>query len=101
MFSKENRFMTRRIADNIEFDMQVLLWEMIDQLKVENVGQDYLQVFEIKGLGNGCKIIHSQEVPSYTKTFEFKDLRVQVGVEMKIFIIDSGEYSIMLFADEY
>ena len=93
--------MTRRIADSIEFDMQVLLWEMIDQLKVDKIEQDYLQVFEIRGVGDGCTIKHSQEVPGYTKTYEFKGIRMQAGLEMTIFVIDSGEYSTMLFADEY
>ena len=92
--------MTRRIADSIEFDMQILLWEMVDELK-EEIEQDYLQVFEIKGTEDGCTIKHSQEVPSYTRTYEFKEVEVQAGLEMKIFVIDAGEYSTMLFADEY
>lgn len=100
MFSKEKRFMTRKIADSIEFAMQILLWEMVDELK-EEIEQDYLQVFEIKGTGDGCTIRHSQEVPSYTRTYEFKEVRVQAGLEMKIFVIDAGEYSTMLFAEEY
>ena len=101
MFSKENRFMTRKIADSLEFGIQVLLWEMIEQLKVDKIKQDYLQVFEIKGTGDGCTIKHSQEVPSYTRTYEFKKVRVQAELEMKIFVIDAGEYSTMLFAEEY
>lgn len=46
------------------------------------------------------QIIHSQEVPAYSKTYTF-NCTEQECVSGKIFVIDDGEYCTMLLAEEY
>ncbi|MCU6106333.1 DUF960 family protein, partial [Clostridioides difficile] len=43
MFKKENRYMTREIAENLPIEITILLWDLIDNLDIE---KDYLQIFE-------------------------------------------------------
>lgn len=98
MFGKENRYMTKGIADSIDFGLQVLLWNLIDELEIE---KDYLQVFQIRGTGKSCIIEHSQEVPEYKRVYEYPGTIMELGEEVTIFAIDDGNNSTMLFADEY
>ena len=98
MFGKENRYMTKGIADSIDFGLQVLLWNLIDELEIE---KDYLQVFHIRGTGKSCIIEHSQEVPEYKRVYEYPGTIMELGEEVTIFAIDDGNNSTMLFADEY
>lgn len=75
---------------------------MIDKLKVEgNVELDYLQGFKIRKEGNKIVINQSQEVPEYSCTYEIDLDDIQIDNEIKVYVIDSGEYSIMLFPSEY
>ena len=47
MFDNKNRYITRRINENLDIRLQILLWNLIDSLKEKNQGLDYLQVFNI------------------------------------------------------
>ncbi len=63
MFKTENRYMTRKVAEEIPLEINILLWNLIDELNVE---KDYLQVFELNSIGEGIvEVIHKQEVPEY------------------------------------
>ncbi len=97
MFKKENRYMTREIAENIPVEIAILLWELIDNLTIE---KDYLQVFEINPIGvEVLEIVHKQEVPKYEAS-----VYIQNGLikdKLKIYVIDSIEYSTMMFSNEY
>lgn len=98
MFREENRYMTKGIANGIDLGLQVLLWNLIDDLEIE---KDYLQVFQIRGTGKSCIIEHSQEVPEYKRSYEYPGTIMEDGEEVTIFAIDDGDHSTMLFADEY
>lgn len=97
MFKKENRYMTREIAENLPVEIAMLLWELIDNLTIE---KDYLQVFEINPIGvEVLEIVHKQEVPKYEAS-----VYIQNGLikdKLKIYAIDSIEYSTMMFSNEY
>ena len=97
MFNKENRYMTREIAENLPVEIAILLWELIDNLTIE---KDYLQVFEINPIGvEVLEIVHKQEVPKYEAS-----VYIQNGLikdKLKIYAIDSIEYSTMMFSNEY
>lgn len=98
MFDKDKRYLTRGVQCSIDIEIQLLLWNMIDEI---NDGKaDYLQVFEIKNLGdNRIKIIHRQEVPRYRKEYEIIGV---VNCETTIFVVDSGtEGSVMMLNYEY
>lgn len=97
MFKKENRYMTREIAENITVEIAMLLWDLIDNLIIE---KDYLQIFEINPIGLGVvEIVHKQEVPKYeVSVYIQNDL---IKDKLKIYVIDSIEYSTMMFSNEY
>lgn len=96
MFDKD-RYLTRGVSNKIPFEIQLLLWSMIGEVKVK---KDYLQVFEIEPINdNLLKIEHRQEVPKYKKDILVKN--VGINSKVKIFVIDDGEYSMMMLSEEY
>lgn len=102
MFKKNNRYVTRGINEKVDIRLQLIMWSMIDKLKDKgNVEVDYLQVFKIRKEGNKIVINQSQEVPEYSCTYEIELEDVELDDEIKVYVIDSGEYSTMLFSSEY
>lgn len=103
MFKKGSRFITKRINEELDFKLHIILWNQIDELIENNkVKVDYLQVFELSRVDGGIKIIHRQEVPPYRNEIfiNINDINLPRNY-IKIFVIDSGEYSTKMFADEY
>ena len=68
---------------------------MFDNLNVE---KDYLQVFKLSVVNGIQRVEHKQEVPEYQNTYS---VLVANPVDAKIFVIDDGDYSTMLLAEEY
>ena len=102
MFKKDNRYVTRGVNDEVDIRLQLIMWSMIDKLKdEESVEVDYLQVFKIRKKDSKVVINQSQEVPEYSCTYEIEIEDIQIDDEIKIYVIDSGEYSTMLFPSEY
>ena len=102
MFKKDNRYVTRGVNEEVDIRLQLIMWSMIDKLKdEESVEVDYLQVFKLRREGNKIVINQSQEVPEYSCTYEIELEDVQLDDEIKVYVIDSGEYSTMLFPSEY
>ena len=102
MFKKDNRYVARGVNEEVDVRLQLIIWSMIDKLKYEgNVELDYLQIFKIRKEGNKIVIKQSQEVPEYSCTYEIELEDVQLDDEIKVYVIDSGEYSTMLFPSEY
>ncbi len=94
MFSNQH-FITMQVSRKVPILLQVLLWSYIDSLTVP---KDYLQVFELKRQQGKQKILHKQEVPKYFKEYLIESECLLVA---KIFVIDDGVCSTMLFAEEY
>ena len=102
MFKKDNRYVTRDVNEEVDIRLQLIMWSMLDKLKDEgNVELDYLQVFRIRKEGNKIVISQSQEVPEYSCTYEIELEDIQIDDEIKLYVIDNGEYSTMLFPSEY
>ena len=102
MFKKDNRYVTRGVNEEVDIRLQLIMWNMIDKLNDEgNVELDYLQVFKLRKEGNKIVINQSQEVPEYSCTYEIEIEDIQIDNEIKLYVIDSGEYSTMLFPSEY
>ena len=102
MFKKDNRYVTRGVNEEVDIRLQLIMWSMIDKLKdEESVELDYLQVFKIRKEGEKIVINQSQEVPEYSFTYEIEIEDIQIEDEIKVYVIDSGEYSTMLFPSEY
>ena len=91
-----SRYITKGINEELPLSIQILLWSLVDSLLIE---KDYLQIFTIKIIrGNLLEITHSQEKPVYTQTIQAVG---DIDRDIKVYIIDSEEYSTMLFAEEY
>ncbi len=102
MFSRNSRYVTRGVNEEIDIRLQLIMWSMIDKLKdKEKVKLDYIQVFKIRKEGNNVVINQSQEVPEYSCQYEIDLENIQIDDEIKIYVIDSGEYSTMLLPSEY
>ena len=99
---KNNRYVTRGVNEEIDIRLQMIIWSMIDKLKDKgNVEVDYLEIFKIRKEGDKVVINQSQEVPKYSCTYEIELEDIQLDDEIKVYVIDSGEYSTMLFPSEY
>jgi len=92
-----DKYLTAGVDREILIELQVFMWNCITNLSVE---KDYLQVFELSSTETGLqKIIHRQEQPDYKKEYLI-DMPFE-AVETKIFVIDDGDHSTMLLAEEY
>jgi ArsR family metal-binding transcriptional regulator len=99
MFDKL-KFVTAGVNAKIPNDLQLLLWSLIDAMKVDK--KEYLQVFKItsiyeEGVYN-LNIIHSQEEPNYVKEHA---MIMSILINEKLYVIDDDPHSTMLLADEY
>lgn len=92
------RYMTKGIQKFLRPDVQILLWDLIDGLDIE---KDYLQVFKLEMKEKDLKLTHHQENPDYSAAYTVKVENFSLPQDEKIFVIDDGEYSTMMFASEY
>lgn len=93
---KNDRFITRGVAENLNPLLVMVLWELIDNMTIQ---QDYLQVFELSEEKGKQKIEHIQEVPEYKREYLITlDIPIFTG---KVFVIDDETHSTMLLASEY
>ncbi len=89
------RFLTRGVDESIPLRLQTLLWNLIDLLPPE---RDYLQVFWLKPFGGMQQVIHTAEEPEYKKVLLFPS---DDPITAKVYVIDDGDHSTMLLAEEY
>lgn len=96
---KNNKYITKGIQTALPFEIQLLLWNMIDVMNVTK--KDYLQVFKFKIIDKANQIVqieHSQEKPKYKKYIEIK---FNLDTDITIFCIDDISHSTMLLTEEY
>ena len=89
------RYITRGVQSEIPIALQCFLWDCIDRLPEE---RDYLQVFELRPIGMMQGITHRSEAPEHHMEYL---LLSDAPISSKLYVIDSGEYSTMLLAEEY
>ena len=89
------KFITRGVAENIPIPLQLLMWEMIQDLPVD---KDYLQVFSLSEKDGEQLIVHTQEEPEYEKEYVLNITPITTG---KVFVIDDNTHSTMLMNYEY
>ncbi|MBP8593691.1 MAG: DUF960 domain-containing protein [Ruminococcus sp.] len=94
MFTNQ-RYLTCGVDSTIPLELQLFLWECVDRLPEP---KDYLQVFELKPVGNLQCITHSSEEPEYHMEYL---LPLEVPITGKLYVIDDGSHSTMLLASEY
>lgn len=101
MFQKENRYISRGANSAIDIRLQLIMWSLIDELKIK-VKVDYLQIFRISKDDNEKIIIeHEQEVPKYKEKYSIELLDIEITGAIKVYVIDSVDYSTMILAEEY
>ena len=91
------RYATRGVTTTVPLMLQIILWDLIDSMEVEE--KDYLQVFRLTTDGTTQQITHSQEQPPYKKEYLFNTGTPFLNA--KIFVIDDETHSTMLFSYEY
>ena len=94
--SSNHRYLTRGVYSEIPLELQLFMWECIDRLP-ENC--DYFQVFELENLGNIQRITHFSEQPEYR--MEYLLPAIANPITVKVYVIDDGDHSTMLLAEEY
>ncbi len=95
MFNNQ-RYATKGITNTVPLVTQIILWDCIDSMKVER--KDYLQVFKLTAKNHTQHVTHSQEEPTYERTFTFP---TDEPITAKIFVIDDETHTTMLLAEEY
>lgn len=97
MFEPEKkRYLTRGVDETIPPELQLFMWQAIDQMPQP---KDYLQVFELTESGGLQCIHHKSEQPAFEMTYILPTIeKLIIG---KIYCIDSGDYCTMLLAEEY
>src|SRR5699024_8719973 len=96
MFTNE-RYLTREVADRVPIEMQMLMWNLVEEIEVE---KDYLQIFElIPNSSEFVEIVHKQENPEFKINYIVKNCGIETKI--KLYIIDNGDYSMMMFSHEY
>lgn len=104
MFNQENRYITCGIKENLHEDLQRFLWLSVDlQNAFYEDEMDYLQVFTFKRISETTlAITQLQEKPSKETThFTAYKPEYEIILDKKVYVIDDGEHSTMLFAEEY
>ena len=96
---KNERYLTVGVANTLPPWLIFMLWDAIDNMKTP---VDYLQVFSVSweetdGVSY-LTVVHTQENPEYKQTYT---VITDEKVTAKIFVIDDGDHSTMLLAEEY
>lgn len=97
------RFVTRGIDSEVSLSIQILIWQMIDNLKRKKNKIDYLQKFKVTYSDKFIKIEQSSTEPKYENTFEFHTVSVGMAVTEQtytVWVIDDSENTVMMFPDE-
>jgi hypothetical protein len=102
MFEKEkDRFVTRSVDSEVPVETQALIWNFIDELKEKRQSEmDYLQVFQLIVQDGIQVIINTQEEPLKEDCIKVS-LPKNKMLTTKIWVIDDGNYSTMLFPSDY
>ena len=91
---KNAKYLTRGVQSEIPIELQIFMWSCIESVPEP----DYLQIFRLEPMKTMQKIIHEQEEPEYRKEYLLKS---DAPITAKVYIIDDGEHSTMLLAEEY
>lgn len=100
MFKQQNRYISRQANEIVPAEIQILMWNMIDELK-SKIELDYLQIFRLKKKEDMVIVEHEQEVPQYKKQYELNESHISIEHDIKIYVIDSIDYSTIILASEY
>jgi hypothetical protein len=104
VFNPLKRYITTNASSTIGIDLQIMLWSLIDQKLEQKAELDYLQIFELEVEEVNSKklqfITHRQEQPEFKQRIVLFHIAEPVD-KVKIWIIDSGDYSTLLLPSDY
>lgn len=89
------RYLTCGVDSTIPLELQLFLWGCVERMPAP---KDYLQIFELSAAGSMQAITHSSEEPEYRMTYLIPS---DTPITEKLYIIDDGDHSTMLLANEY
>ena len=89
-----NQYITRGVQSEIPAGLQFFMWRCISAVPEP----DYLQIFRLSDFNGQQKIVHEQEIPEYNHEYL---LAISNPVNQKVYVIDDGDHSTMLLAEEY
>ena len=95
MMNKFNNsiFTTRAVKEELPEEVLLFIVGLVQNMHKEVKEVDYLQVITIEN----NFLVHTQEIPEYKKEY-----KLSVSVEnCKLFFIDNGEYSTLMFNHVY
>ena len=92
---QSKRFLTRGVQAELPMELQLFLWNCIDQLPEE---RDYFQVFKLDVRNGKQHIHHFSEQPKYSKEYT---IALANQINQKVYVIDDTDHSTMLLAEEY
>ena len=104
MFESQNRYLTCGIDQRLPQELQRLIWTSIDMrvlLAKEKI--DYLQVFTFKKIDDEILALHHEQERPPMLNVHYTNYRPEYEeiLNEKIYVIDDGDHSTMLFAYEY
>lgn len=100
MFKQQNCYNSRQANEIVPVEIQILMWSIIDELK-SKIELDYLQIFRLKKKEDMVIVEHEQEVSQYKEQYELQESHISIEHYMKIYVIDSVDYSRIILASEY
>ena len=90
-----NRYLTCGVDSTIPLELQLFLWDCVERMPAQ---RDWLQIFELNAEGPMQAITHRSEEPVYSMKYLIPS---DTPIMSKLYIIDDGDHSTMLLADEY
>ncbi len=91
---KNAKYLTRGVQSEIPIELQLFMWGCIGSVPEP----DYLQIFRLEPMKTMQKITHEQEQPQFKREYHIPTNHPITG---KVYIIDDGDHSTMLLAEEY
>lgn len=95
MLFQNDRYMTRGVNAEIPLTVQLFIWNCIDHLPEE---RDHFQVFVLEPMGVMQRISHTSEQPEYHMEYLILS---DNPITAKLYVIDDGDHTTMLLAEEY
>lgn len=92
-FNNNNIYMTKTIVEELPEEVLLFIISLVKNMHQEVTEVDYLQVIQIR---NNI-LIHKQEIPEYKKVYTL----LTTIKRCKLFFIDNGDYSTLMFSHEY
>ena len=89
-----NRYITKGVQSEIPAGLQFFMWNCISAVPCP----DYLQIFRLEDDKGKQKIVHEQEIPEFKQEYL---LPSDNPINAKVYVIDDGDHSTMLLAEEY